>query len=144
MAALLECCGRVNILSTNPGPAFFRKGQIGGGMRLYILKRLAGMVVVMFLVSTIVFVIIRVIPGDPAALMLGVDATAADVEALRDKLGLDRPLWSQYAAFLADLSQGDLGKSIFHGGVPVLDLLAGRAEPTICLTSGIRSAYETR
>ncbi len=124
-------------------------------MKLYILKRLVGMVMVMFLVATIVFAIIRVIPGDPAALMLGPDATAEDVTALREKLGLNRSLWVQYVIFLTDLSKGDLGSSIFHGGVSVLDLLASRAEPTICLTliaitiavsigvpSGVVSAYK--
>ena len=123
-------------------------------MKLYILKRLVGMVIVMFLVATIVFAIIRVIPGDPAALMLGPDATADDISALRDKLGLNSTIWLQYATFISDLSKGDLGNSIFHSGMPVLDLLAARAEPTICLTiiaiiiaimigvpSGVVSAY---
>ena len=53
-----------------------------------ILNRLGGMLIVMALVVTIVFVIVRVTPGDPAAVMLGPDATAADIQSLRDRLGL--------------------------------------------------------
>ncbi len=124
-------------------------------MKTYLLKRLIGMVAVMFMVATITFVIIRMIPGDPAALMLGPDATQADVAALRDKLGLDRSIASQYWGFLGDIAKGDLGDSIFLGGQPVLEILKDRAEPTIALTlisiaiailvgvpSGIISAYK--
>jgi peptide/nickel transport system permease protein len=103
-------------------------------VKIYLFKRFAGMVAVMFMVATITFVVIRVIPGDPAALMLGPEATAADIEALRGKLGLDRSLATQYWTFLSDLSRGDLGNSIFLGGQPVLRILADRTEPTICLT----------
>ncbi|MCD8350748.1 MAG: ABC transporter permease [Planctomycetaceae bacterium] len=124
-------------------------------MKIYLLKRLLGMIAVMFMVATITFVIIRMIPGDPAGLMLGPDATAADVAALRAKMGLDESIWSQYVGFLADILRGDLGNSIFLGGLPVLRILADRAEPTIALTiisiviaclvgipSGILSAYK--
>jgi peptide/nickel transport system permease protein len=69
-------------------------------MTRYILQRLLGMVVVMFVVVTIVFIIVRVAPGDPAAVMLGPDATTADIAALRARLGLDQPLPVQYALFL--------------------------------------------
>jgi peptide/nickel transport system permease protein len=103
-------------------------------MKIYLVKRLVGMAAVMFMVATITFVIIRVIPGDPAALMLGPEATASDIATLRAKLGLDRSIATQYGTFLADLSRGDLGNSIFLGGQPVLRVLADRAEPTICLT----------
>ncbi|MDR3078316.1 MAG: ABC transporter permease [Planctomycetota bacterium] len=123
-------------------------------MKAYLGKRLIGMAAVMFMVATITFVVIRIIPGDPAALMLGPEATASDIEALREKLGLDRSVAVQYWAFLSDLARGDLGNSIFLGGQPVLGVLADRAEPTICLTliaivvavaigvpSGLISAY---
>ena len=103
-------------------------------MRTYLIKRLVGMAAVMFMVATITFVVIRVIPGDPAALMLGPEATASDIEALRTRMGLDRSIAVQYWAFLADLARGDLGNSIFLGGQPVLGVLADRAEPTVCLT----------
>jgi len=99
----------------------------------YLVARLAGMAVVMFVVATIVFIIVRVVPGDPAAIMLGPDATAADVAALRERLGLNQPLPVQYVIFLARTLVGDLGQSIFLNR-PVLQAIAERAEPTICLT----------
>ncbi|MDR1534050.1 MAG: ABC transporter permease [Planctomycetota bacterium] len=103
-------------------------------MKSYLGKRFVGMVAVMFMVATVTFVVIRVIPGDPAALMLGPEATAVDIEALRSRLGLDLSLATQYLTFLSDLLRGDLGNSIFLGGRPVLRILADRAEPTVCLT----------
>lgn len=102
-------------------------------MTRYLVARIAGMVVVMFVVATIVFVIVRVVPGDPAAVMLGPDARGVDIEALRARLGLDRPIPVQYVTFLASVFTGDLGQSIFLNR-PVLQAIAERAEPTICLT----------
>jgi peptide/nickel transport system permease protein len=98
-----------------------------------IAHRLVGMLVVMLIVVTIVFVIVRVTPGDPAAVMLGPDATQADIAALRSQLGLDRPLLVQYGQYLADVVRGDFGRSIFLDQ-PVLTALADRAEPTFFLT----------
>jgi peptide/nickel transport system permease protein len=98
-----------------------------------ISHRLLGMLVVMLLVVTIVFVIVRITPGDPAAVMLGPDATSVDIAALRTQLGLDRPLLVQYFQYLADVVRGDFGQSIFLGQ-PVLRALADRAEPTFFLT----------
>jgi peptide/nickel transport system permease protein len=102
-------------------------------MGRYVLQRLFGMLVVMFTVVTIVFVIVRVAPGDPAAVMLGPDATPQDLIDLRARLGLDRPLVVQYVFFLGQLAKGDLGDSIFLNR-PVLSALADRAEPTFFLT----------
>ncbi|MDJ1158828.1 ABC transporter permease [Chelatococcus sp. SYSU_G07232] len=102
-------------------------------MARYILQRFLGMLAVMFVVVTIVFVIVRVAPGDPAAVMLGPDATAQDVATLRARLGLDQPLVVQYVYFLGQLLQGDLGQSIFLDR-PVTTALAERAEPTFFLT----------
>ena len=99
----------------------------------YILQRLFGMIVVMFLVVTIVFVIVRVTPGDPAAVMLGPDATAQDIADLRTQLGLDRSLGVQYLYYMGQLLRGDLGQSIFLN-MPVTSALLDRAEPTFFLT----------
>lgn len=99
----------------------------------YILQRLIGMLIVMFLVVTIVFVIVRVTPGDPAAVMLGPDATAQDIASLRERLGLDRSLGVQYVYYFAQLLRGDLGQSIFLNE-PVTSALVERAEPTFFLT----------
>lgn len=102
-------------------------------MLSYIVNRLIGMVAVMFIVATVVFVIIRVTPGDPAAVMLGPDAQPSDVVELRAKLGLDQPLPVQYVSWLGEIAVGDLGQSIFLNQ-PVLSAIGDRAEPTLMLT----------
>jgi peptide/nickel transport system permease protein len=102
-------------------------------MGRYILQRLAGMLAVMFTVVTIVFIIVRIAPGDPAAVMLGPDASAQDISQLRARLGIDQSLPIQYVLFLGQLIRGDLGESIFLNR-PVLSALADRAEPTFFLT----------
>lgn len=101
-------------------------------MARYLLRRFVGMAIVVAMVLTIAFVIVRVAPGDPAALMLGPEATAQDVAELRARLGLDRPIFVQYLAFLRDAARGDLGRSLFFN-LPVTTVLAARAEPTAML-----------
>ncbi|HET8998954.1 MAG TPA: ABC transporter permease [bacterium] len=82
--------------------------------------------------ATIVFVLIRIIPGDPAALMLGLEAPPAQLQALRHALGEDRPIWVQYAAWLSGLARGQLGESIrYHA--PVATLIAERLPVTLSL-----------
>src|SRR5580704_10065974 len=98
-------------------------------MTHYVLRRL----IVMFIVATIVFVIAHVIPGDPAAVMLGSDATAADVDALRHRLGLDAPLPLQYLDFLRATAELRLGDSIFLNR-SVMQALGERAWLTTQLT----------
>lgn len=98
-----------------------------------LLRRLGGMIVVLAIVATVVFVIVRVTPGDPAAVMLGSDATPEDVAQLRHQMGLDAPLVVQYGQFMVGLLHGDLGQSIFLGQ-SVGEALASRAEPTFFLT----------
>jgi peptide/nickel transport system permease protein len=98
-----------------------------------LLKRLGGMLIVLAFVVTVVFVIVRVTPGDPAAVMLGSDATPADIAQLRTKMGLDAPLFMQFVQFVGGIFQGDLGQSIFLNQ-PVTTALAARAEPTFFLT----------
>ena len=102
-------------------------------MLRYILNRLIGLAVVMFIVATIVFVILRITPGDPAAVMLGPQATQQDIAALRAQLGLDQSILTQYVTWMGHLARGDLGQSIFLNK-PVLTVLADRAEPTFWLT----------
>ena len=91
------------------------------------------MVVVMFLVATIVFVIAHVIPGDPAAVMLGPSATAEDIAALRSRLGLDASMPVQYVQFLESVVRLRLGESIFLSR-SVIQALAERAPLTLQLT----------
>jgi len=90
-------------------------------------------VIVMFLVASIVFVIAHIIPGDPAAVMLGPAATATDIAALRTRLGLDAPLIVQYLRFMHSVVQLRLGESIFLGR-SVTQALAERAPLTLELT----------
>jgi peptide/nickel transport system permease protein len=82
-------------------------------MTRYLASRFAGMVIVMLLVATIVFFITRLAPGDPAAVMLGEQATAADIAKLRASYGLDKPLPLQFVYWLGELAHGNLGQSIF-------------------------------
>ena len=96
-------------------------------------KRLFGMLIVLLIVATLVFIIVRVTPGDPAAVMLGSDATPADIAQLRERLGLDAPLIVQYGQIMLGLLKGDLGHSIFLNQSVGQALLA-RAEPTFFLT----------
>ena len=102
-------------------------------MTAYLSRRFAGMVVVMLMVAAIVFVIARVVPGDPAAVMLGSNATPADVAALRAQLGLDRPLPMQFVLYIRDILSFNLGNSIFLNR-PVVDAMLDRAELTSWLT----------
>jgi ABC-type dipeptide/oligopeptide/nickel transport system permease component len=77
-----------------------------------LLRRLAGVALLLWSAATVVFFLIHLIPGDPAAAMLGEGAAPGDVASLRHDLGLDRPLLSQYGAWLSGLARGDLGRSI--------------------------------
>jgi len=99
----------------------------------YILNRVLGMIIVLAIVVTVVFVIVRLAPGDPAALMLGPDAVPEDVAALRARLGLDQPIIAQFLRFFGQIASGDFGESIFFD-LPVLEVIGQRAEPTIFLT----------
>src|SRR4029453_4512859 len=87
----------------------------------------------MMLVAILVFLITRLAPGDPAAVMLGEQATAADIAQLRASYGLDRPLPVQFLYWLSELARGNLGQSIFLQR-PVTQALLERAEPTFFLT----------
>ncbi|WP_449254493.1 ABC transporter permease [Bosea sp. (in: a-proteobacteria)] len=98
-----------------------------------LARRLGSLLVVMFLVATMVFFLTRLAPGDPAAIMLGDQATPADVERLRAVYGLDKPVLVQYVLWLKEVVQGNLGQSIFLQR-PVTTALAERVEPTFFLT----------
>ena len=102
-------------------------------MTRYLASRFAGMAVVLLLVATLVFFITRLAPGDPAAVMLGEQATAADIAQLRASYGLDKPLPVQFVYWLTELAHGHLGQSIFLQR-PVTQALWERAEPTLFLT----------
>ncbi|WP_420393943.1 ABC transporter permease [Acuticoccus sp.] len=101
-------------------------------MTAYILRRLLSTIPVMSVVAIFVFMLLRLAPGDPAALIAGDDATLADIEAIRGRLGLDLPIWEQFVLWIGDVLSGDLGVSIFSN-LPVTTLIAQRLEPTLML-----------
>ncbi len=92
-------------------------------MTRYVARRLLHGILVMWIVSTAVFVIFRLVPGDPAAMTLGLDATPEDYEALREELGLNDPTHVQYLRWMGNLARGDFGKSITHGYAEVSGLV---------------------
>ncbi|WP_337870647.1 nickel ABC transporter permease [Meiothermus sp.] len=94
-------------------------------MWAYTGRRLLSIIPVLFGISLLVFLFLHLIPGDPAVVLLGERARPEQIEALREKLGLNQPLYTQYFLFLRDLVQGNLGNSIFNL-LPVRDQLAGR------------------
>ncbi|MCC7262573.1 MAG: ABC transporter permease [Candidatus Latescibacteria bacterium] len=102
-------------------------------MRLYILKRL-GLAIPTFVgISVLVFLMIHLVPGDPAQIMLGERADAQSVAALRAELGLDQPLWVQFTRFFGDLLQGRLGYSV-HTHELITAELGRRFPATVELT----------
>jgi peptide/nickel transport system permease protein len=86
----------------------------------------------MAVVAVVVFLLIHLSPGDPAALIAGDLATTDDIDRLRKALGLDKPLPVQFVGWLGRILTGDLGTSIFTN-VPVTQLLAQRLEPTLSI-----------
>lgn len=102
-------------------------------MASYVLRRLAAAALTFLAVSVLVFLMSHLTPGDPATIMLGENASAADVARLRHELGLDRPLAAQYVRYLSNLLRGDLGRSI-RSGRPVAGEIWERFPPTLQLT----------
>ena len=98
----------------------------------YFIRRLLATLPVMAVVAVVVFMLIHLSPGDPAALIAGDLATEEDILKLRETLGLNQPLWQQFMVWLGRLAMGDLGTSIFTN-VPVTELLAQRLEPTVSI-----------
>ena len=99
----------------------------------YLVRRLFQALLILILVSITVFLLIHIVPGDPARIMLGDRAREVDVEVLREQLGLDQPLPTQYAAFVSDLLRGDFGDSI-RAQRPTLTLIAEAVPATVQLT----------
>ncbi len=98
----------------------------------FLVKRLGGAVVVLALVAVLVFLLTRLASGDPVALLLGDQATAADIAAARVQYGLDKPLTTQFVLWIGQVLQGNLGQSLFLQ-MPVTQALLERAEPTMFL-----------
>jgi peptide/nickel transport system permease protein len=98
----------------------------------YILRRILSTLPVMGIVALFVFSLLYIAPGDPAAVIAGDQASPADVERIRQGLGLDRPFLIQFGSWLWNILHGDLGTSIFTN-LPVSAMIAQRIEPTFSL-----------
>jgi peptide/nickel transport system permease protein len=98
----------------------------------FILKRVVATVPVMAVVALFVFSLLYIAPGDPAAVIAGDQASPADVERIRQGLGLDRPFLVRFGEWFWQILQGDLGTSIFTA-LPVSGMIAQRIEPTLSL-----------
>jgi peptide/nickel transport system permease protein len=99
----------------------------------FVLQRVLQSVVLLLCATVVVFVLVRIVPADPAQVMLGETATPEAVAALRESLGLDRPLAVQYGLYMRHLLRGDLGLSI-RARRPVIDIIRERAGATVELT----------
>jgi peptide/nickel transport system permease protein len=98
----------------------------------FVVRRTLAVVPVLLVVAVLVFLLLRMVPGDPAAVIAGDSATPEQVAALRERLGLERPIPVQFAIWLGDVLRGDLGESYFFRK-PVAELIAQRLEPTLAL-----------
>jgi peptide/nickel transport system permease protein len=99
---------------------------------LFALKRLGRLLLTVLLISTIIFFVIRVIPGDPALVIAGVDASPEDVAAIRARIGTDKPVLAQYFAWLSAVARFDFGTS-FSTNQPVLGMILQRFPLTLSL-----------
>ena len=92
----------------------------------YIISRLLQGILVLFLISVVTFIIMRMMPGDPVRLLLGegaVKMTQEQIDAVRNRLGLDRPYYEQYIIWATGMLRGDFGESLIRRGVPVRDMI---------------------
>ncbi|HIF76264.1 MAG TPA: ABC transporter permease, partial [Sulfitobacter sp.] len=99
-------------------------------MLVYILKRVLATIPVMLIVAIFVFLLLRLTPGDPAAILAGDAATPAQLERIRDRLGLNDPLLTQFFTWIGQLLRGDLGVSLLSN-TSVAGMLGDRLGPTI-------------
>ena len=99
----------------------------------YIIKRILATIPVMVIVALFVFGLLHITPGDPAAIIAGDYASPADVEAIREKLGLNEPIHIQFYTWVKSLADGDMGVSVFSN-LPVTHLIGQRVEATLMLS----------
>ncbi len=104
-------------------------------MTQYIIRRFLQMIPITLGILTLIFSLIHLIPGDPAAQIAGEGASAKDIAAVRTSLGLDQPLWKQYVTYVTNLAKGDLGTS-FRTGESVAKEIGARYPATIQLAMG--------
>jgi len=104
-------------------------------MLQFLLRRILAVLPVLFVVSLVVFLILRLAPGDPAAVIAGNSATNEDIAKIQVQLGLDRSIPVQYGIWMGNVFRGDLGFS-YYLNKPVTELIAQRVEPTLSLAFG--------
>jgi len=102
-------------------------------MASYLLRRILATIPVMILVAIFIFMLLRLTPGDPAAIIAGDYANDAQIAEIREKLGLDQPLVTQFFVWVGNMLQGDFGQSFFYKK-QVSELIASRLEPTMSLS----------
>src|SRR5882724_6754680 len=98
-------------------------------MTMFLFRRVLLTILVIFVVSTLVFSLIHLVPGDPVRAMLGDSASQSDIAEMRGRLGLDRPLYIQYGHFMKGAAMGDLGTSL-RTNQPVAGLILDRIPAT--------------
>jgi peptide/nickel transport system permease protein len=101
-------------------------------LKAYILQRILSLIPVLLVVAVVVFFIIHLTPGDPAAVILGPDATVQEVEKLREELGFNLPIYEQFFIWISNVLQGDLGWSIYMDK-PVISAFLENLVPTLSL-----------
>src|ERR1700752_4097956 len=99
----------------------------------YILRRLLATLPVMLIVAVVVFLMLRLTPGDPAAIISGDNANSEQVDLIRNRLGLDEPIFTQFFIWLANILRGDFGESFFFKKT-VAELIASRLQPPLALS----------
>lgn len=100
----------------------------------FILRRVVATVPVIAMVAVVVFAILHLSPGDPAAIIAGDAASPEQLRLIRQQMGLDQPLYLQFSQWVMQLMHGDLGVSLISG-TPVIDMIAKRVQPTVSLAS---------
>ena len=103
-------------------------------MTAFVLRRLLQLIPVLFGISLVVFLIMALLPGDPALAILGAYATPDSLASLRRELGLDQPLWMRFFIWLGHVMQGDFGRSVTLQR-PVIDEIVERIGPTLLLAA---------
>jgi peptide/nickel transport system permease protein len=98
----------------------------------FVVRRVLSVIPVLLIVAVLVFLMLRLVPGDPAAVIAGDTATDEQVQALRARMGLEKPLPAQFAIWIGNVLRGDLGESYFFKK-PVAELIGQRLEPTLAL-----------
>ena len=99
----------------------------------YFIKKIAGLIIALLIVSMLAFLAFEIIPGDPAVAILGTEATETKVEALREEMGLNDPLPERYVNWLSDFLKGDMGTS-YKYNQPVSELIGDKVPVTFTLT----------